>query len=162
MKIVYINGYNGENSSKPEKLSQILNTEVKHIKYVYGENIDEIVEQASEADLIIASSTGSYIGRYIAEKYNISLISLNPITDKKSLIKTFNKLNVEVPNLVEPRGLLLSEIIFVNRDDELIDYKDTLEKYPNQTIVFKKGTHRFKNLDEIKPYVLNFIKHIYI
>jgi len=160
MKIFYINGYKGENSNKPKILSEMLNNDVTHIKWIYDVTpYSDIENEVKNADLIIGSSTGSYIARSICEKHNIPLVSYNPVID---INETFNKLNVTVPNIKKPDFSLLDEIIFLNEDDELIDYKKTKLKFPNQTIVFKKGGHIFNNLNDTKEHLINFIKFLYI
>ena len=79
--IVFINGYGGENSKKPQILSELLNLEIEFISVNYDKMDDivykTIVNKAKEADIIIGSSTGSYLGRKICEEYNITLISFN-------------------------------------------------------------------------------------
>ena len=157
MKIYYINGYNGENSNKPKILENMLNTEIKHIVYDYSKNnIKEIEELSKDADLIIASSTGAYIARTICFNHNIPLVSLNPVID---LDKTFKKLNVKTPNIPRlPDNYLLSEIVFVTEDDELIDHRETFLKFPTRTKIYP-GTHRFETLNLIKNDLLEFIKY---
>ena len=153
-KIVYINGYNGENSKKPQVLSELLNLEIEFISVNYEKMNDElyksIVSRAKEADIIIGSSTGSYLGRKICEEYNITLISFNPVID---IEETFKKMNTIPPKLPKPDFLLLEEFIFVNDDDALIDYKKTVERFPNQVQVFSGGGHRFTNIEQTIPYL---------
>ncbi len=94
------------------------------------------------------------MARRAAAKYNIPVISLNPVIDLK---KTFNDLGVKVPNIPETNELL-SELVFVNKDDELINPNDTIKKYNDRCIIFKKGGHRFTNISETIPYIMNFIR----
>lgn len=163
MKVAYINGFKGENSSKPKKLSKILGLTVDHIVYDYNKNnIQKIEDKAKNYDVIIASSTGAYIARSIAEKHNIALISLNPVIN---LEKTFKKLNVKVPDIPKPNyDILLEEIVLLNKDDELIDYREAEEifKKKNQCKVYEKGGHRFENLEEVAEDIKEFLKFLFI
>ena len=158
MNIVYINGYNGDKSKKPELISMLINRDIKHIKYIYNKTtFEEIEYQCKDADIIIGSSTGAYIGRIIAEKHNNSLVSLNPVIN---LEETFRKLKVKTPIFPKMQDLLLEEIIFLNKDDSLLDYTKTYDKYTTQCVMFKNGGHRFENINEIKEYLLNFINQV--
>ena len=158
--IFYINGYraNGE-SSKHIKLTQLLNMEVKLAKYIYKENnIEEIRETVKDADLIIASSTGAYLARDICYGYNIPLISLNPVID---LQETFSKIGVKAPNIKNGNSKNLLELIICTKDDELIDYKKTLELFKDKRVtLIKNGGHRMIYLEPIKDDILDFIKSI--
>ncbi len=162
MKIYYINGYDGENSIKPKQLSQILETEVQHIIYNYKENnILEIANKCKDADLIIASSTGAYIARKICFDNTIPLISLNPVTN---LEETFKKLGIPKPKIEElPKNYSLCELILINKDDELIDYKTTSAQFPNKSKVFETGGHRFENIldEDVKEAIKDFLKYIF-
>lgn len=163
MKIAYINGYKGEKSKKYSELSKILNINIDHIVYKYSENnIDEIKEQAKDYDIIIASSTGAYIARDICFELNIPLISLNPVID---IFETFGKIGEPAPN-IKPHNFakVLEEIVFLNKDDELVDYnksKELFDKKNTWTVSFNKGTHRFNNLVDTKDYIFSFLNKVY-
>ena len=158
-KIVFINGYSGENSKKPQVLSELLGLKIEFISVDYDKLNDEIyksiVNRTKKADIVIGSSTGSYLGRKICEEYNITLISFNPVID---IEETFRKMNVVAPKLPKPEFTLLEEFILVSDDDELIDYKYTVKKFPNQVEVFSGGGHRFTNIEQTIPYLQKSIR----
>jgi len=162
MKIAYVNGYNISNykGTKHIFLSKALNEDIKLVEYRYKDNnIKEIDNKIKDMDLVIASSTGAYLARHICYKYNIPLISLNPVIDLKT---TFSKIGVEVPNIKDGINLSLQELILLNEDDELIDYRLTKDLFYTQTVVFKEGTHRFYNLEETVPYIKEFMDRLFI
>jgi len=163
MKIAYINGYNPNKIYKGTKhieLSNYLNNKVDLIEYkYYDNNLEEIEEKAKDYDLIIASSTGAYLARNICYKHNILLVSLNPVID---LEHTFKKLNVPKPNIPNGIDKSLKELILVNKDDELIHYKNTLDLFGTRVKVLDKGTHRFYNLEEGSKYIKEFIDTLLI
>ena len=161
MKIIYVNGYGGKNSSKPEVLGKILDLKIKHFKVDYGDIPD--LAELKTADVIIASSTGSYLARAVCEDNNIPLVSLNPIINLESLISTFSKLGVDVPVLPTPGNSLIDEIIFITSDDELISAENTIKSAKSDNIVVvEHGGHRFQDLEIIKPKLLEFLKFLYI
>jgi len=162
MKVVYINGFNGHNSNKPKRLSEILNIDIEHIKLYINEdgsiNYEDIKEKSKNADLIIASSTGAYIAQKICYEYNIPLVSLNGILTHDELEKVFKKLNHKIK--FEDYGRVsIERLILINEDDDLVDPNHSLD-LEGIGVLFKKGGHRFENLDEAKIFILDFINHI--
>ena len=160
--ICYVNGYNGENSKKPQKLEKLLNIPIKHIKYIYekhqGDAIKKLYDELDDngCDIIIASSTGAYIVRDYCFERSVILIALNPVINIET---TFKKLGVKIPNIPKHNyRYLLEQLIFVNKDDELIDYKKT-QKLLHNVVVFEKGGHRFDNLEETVPHIENLFKY---
>lgn len=163
-KIIYINGSIEENSTKPQKLSQILNEEVEHLKLTFNEGrineqeLDEYFEKEHKIiKYIIGASIGSYIARYYAHKYSLPLISLNPVVEIEntfSLLKLSDKFKAL-------NNLLVKNLIFVNKDDKLIDFKQTYKYFNKKSkiILFDKGGHQFDNLNDIKrKHIKNFFK----
>ena len=168
MKIVYINGFIGENSTKPQQLSQILNEDIEHLKLTFnkGEINEQVLDKYFEIEhtnikYIIGASIGSYIARYYAHKYSLPLISLNPIVE---IEKTFSSLNYELKlsdKFQDVNNLLVKNLIFLNKDDKLIDFKQTYKCFSQKSkiILFNKGGHEFTNLNEIKiESIENFFK----
>lgn len=158
MKIVYINGYRGTQSNKPSILSQELSYDIKFIQVDY-DNLNnkiyaKIEENIKDIDIVISSSTGSYLARKICEDYSKILVSYNPVIDIET---TFQRLDAQVPKLPIPKFSSLNELIFVNEDDALIDYKNTLEKFKEKVKVFKVGGHRFKNIKETISILENYL-----
>ncbi len=171
LKIAYINGYKGENSNKPSILSELLGINIDHIKIEYNSkylgDILKDVETSIETkkyDLIIASSTGAYLARYYCDKYNIPLVSINPIIDlnvlykiaeEKEIVKIISNFvhktnTAETAETTETEHLV--EVILINEDDELISSNKTVEFCENNNIMYKlykNGGHRFTNLSDV-------------
>ena len=149
MKIIYINGYKGTQSKKHHILNTALVPNIKFIQVDYEtlnkKRYIQIDFEIKQADVIIASSTGSYLARKLCEDYNKILISYNPVVD---LEKTFQKLNAKMPKLPKPNFFSINELIFVNKDDNLIDYKETLKIFSNKVKVYPSGGHRFSNIKD--------------
>jgi len=161
MKILYVNGFRGSNT-KVKTLENILNIKIDFnlIDYEKDNDYRMIIENMKDYDLIISSSTGSYLARNACERYNIPLISINPVIDIKEV---FSRLEVKVPRIPSPEFLVLEELVLLGSRDELIDYKKTIEKLKNKSkIVIKDSDHRFNNLEIASREILNFIKFLYI
>ena len=165
MNIIYINGYNGENSSKPSQLEE-LGFNVKHIKIKYTngffnkETINSIIEEIKEfkADFIIASSMGSYIARFFANELNIPLISLNPVIDYKETLSKIGVQDLELPKIFT--NYPIEHYVICNSDDELIDVNSTINYYHNKSkiIILEKGGHKMNNFKEVMIEIKSIIE----
>ncbi len=163
LKIAYINGYGGT-GGKAKKLTTILSHKVQPFVIDWDNftpQIDQKIRKQLKQggyDVIIAPSTGGYYARDVCHKLDIALIALNPVVDIK---KTFAKIDrpEKHPPKIEYYEGPLKELVIVNKDDILINYKDTKAKFKN-TKVYNKGGHRFENLAEVKKDVISFLKTI--
>jgi len=167
MNIVYINGFNGENSNKPQILSKMFDVEVYHLKLKFKDgkintkDLDNYFEN-NYVDFIVGSSTGGYIGRYYAHKYNIPLVTLNPVVD---YIKTFNKIGYKLildDKFQNLNKLSVSSMTLINKDDELIDYKYTLKSLKGHFKIYPSGGHRFNNLNDTTNDIKDFLRYLFI
>ena len=106
MNILYINGYQDDTLNNLDLIKDYFNIDVNihilNIKFIRSDeymivNQSEINSLLREItfDLIISSFIGSYISRYYSFKYDIPLISINPLLDInhiESIVKDrFNK-----------------------------------------------------------------------
>ena len=159
--IYYINGWNGKNSTKAKKLTQYLHTEVKHLVFDnnnYNEIKKFIEKNVLDIDVLITSSTSSYIAQRLCYENNIKLVSINPVID---IHNTFNKMGEKIPEEIPINNRLygISQLVLINKDDTLIDWNQTFELYKNNyhIKVFEKGGHRAENLEEMSKYIVEYI-----
>ena len=145
MKIVYVNGYNGQNSSKAKLLKD--RYDATHIVLKNSLNIDEVCTkiESIKPNIIVASSTGAYVVDRC--KYEDALcIYLNPLIEIEKLTEYGEDISY-ISSLVKQEQ---NRIILLNEDDELLDYQKAKEYYKNDNIfIFSKGGHRFKNIDDL-------------
>jgi len=155
MKIAYINGFNGENSSKAKILKEKYNAE--HIVLKNDFNPKEVCQKLEEfqPDIVIASSTGCFVVdscKYDKAKF----IYLNPLVDLEDLAKL-----TDISKLKNLKTYQKEIIVLVNEDDELLDYKKAYEKY-NKIFSFKKGGHRFENIDDLYNILTQINSNCYL
>ena len=150
-KIVYINGYKGQNSKKAKLFKEKLNA--IHIVLNDQFNTIEVCEQLNliKPDIIIASSTGCYVADCCEYDDGI-FVYLNPLIDLDDLAKL-----TDVSSLRELTRKDKNTIVLVNEDDELLDYKKAIKMY-NNIKIFKYGGHRFKNIEDLMKVILELIK----
>lgn len=163
MKIVYINGFQSENSSKPEKLSKLLGIDIEHVVLkvdANGEtNIKEIEKyfEENDVDFIIGSSLGGYVAHYIASMFIIPTIVLNPVIDLEVTFK--DRVTPNLPLFVTEE--IVPKLVLLAKDDNIIDYLPTLNKYKknSKVVVYPYGGHRFlgSGLHKTKGDIEEFI-----
>lgn len=150
-KVVYINGYKGQNSTKAIFLKDKYNA--THIVLKDEFNPDEVCEQLSKIapEVIIASSTGCFVADSC--KYaNGVFVYLNPLIDLDDLAQLTD--TTKLQHLTPKQKKI---IVLINEDDELLDYKKAFKKYTDVRS-FKQGGHRFKNRDDFIKIVDELLK----
>jgi len=126
--------------------------------------------------ILIGSSLGGYYAIYLAEKYNLKAILINPSLKpyktlkpyvgtqyrycdnkpfkwKKSYLKDLKKYKTKPKH-----GKYL---VLLQTNDEVLNYKKTLKKFKNlpsaKIVVEYGGNHRFENLGEYMCMIESFI-----
>ena len=125
--------------------------------------LQELIESYDEKITLIGSSLGGYYALYLAKKYSLKVVLINPSIYPYETLKkvehyptnfydgtTFewNEHHIEslkvyeVNDLNEVKGLLL-----LQKGDETLDYKEALNKLPNAEIILEEdGNHSFENI----------------
>ena len=150
MKILYVNGikFDDKISNTYLKLKELLkNDDVQLCKWKYGDNVSKKIDECIERikpDLIIASSTA---GLFVT-KYNIPIILINPVIDRKDLEKLFP--NLDFSNYPEKAQKNSNVSLILGKNDEVLDYKKALKYFKDNvsTIIVPQG-HRLNNLEPI-------------
>jgi hypothetical protein len=147
-KIVYINGYKGENSSKAGLLKDKF--DAIHIVLKDDFNPKEVCKllERIQPDITIASSTGCYVADACSYDKGI-FIYLNPLVELNDLAKL-----TDTTKLKDLKPISKNTLVLINIDDEILDHRKIVLKYSNYK-VFKKGGHRFKNFDDLVDVINN-------
>ncbi len=129
--------------------------------------------KTQEIDLLVGSSLGGYYATYLAQKYGIKAVLINPSTRPYETLKPYvgmqkrfcdgeefewkeeflkELFKFDTANL--KKGLFL---VLLQTGDEVLDYKVALKKYENQRrIVEYGGNHRFENIEDYLCMIKNF------
>jgi predicted esterase YcpF (UPF0227 family) len=137
--------------------------------------LEELIVSYAEVTLI-GSSLGGYYAFYLAEKYGLKAVLINPaVPSIKSLeyaqsqkgyacnyyddsyfkwddrhIEMLEKYEVDVK-----RGKYL---LLLQKDDELLDYKDALDKLPKAEILLEEGgKHTFEKVSRHFEWIRSFL-----
>jgi len=141
------------------------------------DTLEQLVESYDDATLV-GSSLGGYYAIYLAEKYGLKAVLINPAVDSSKTLKrvldmggmatnyydntefTWNENHVEmlqkyrVDEVKNGKYLLL-----LQTGDDVLDYKDAISKLPHaEMIIEEDGTHPFKGIERHFEKIESFIE----
>ena len=139
------------------------------------DTLEELVTSCAEVTLI-GSSLGGYYALYLAEKYGLKAVLVNPaMKSAKTLQSALDKQGVAVNyydlssfewNASHIKMLEAYEVtapkseymLMLQKDDDVLDYKDTLKKLPNATLILEEGgTHAFEGIERYFETIEKFL-----
>ena len=139
-----------------------------------------ILQQAVEACLpapigLIGSSMGGFYGTWIAEKYQLPLVLVNPAVRPYELLVdylgeneniytgekyTFTQAHIaELKSLdIEAVSSLKRYLLLTQKADEVLDYRQGVEKYQGcEQQVQEGGSHGFDHFEDEIPGIMKFL-----
>ncbi len=176
--IIYIHGFASCADSNKVKILKEYFKDVKAIDLPPSplETIKILSDFAKPSNILIGSSLGGYYAMYLAEKFGLKAVLINPSLKpyktlkkyigtqyrycdnqpfewKKEYLKELKKLKTK-----PKRG---NYLVLLQSNDEILNYKKTLKtfkKRPNAKVVVEYGgNHRFENLSSYLCMIKNFI-----
>ncbi|BCD62546.1 hypothetical protein NitYY0826_C1424 [Nitratiruptor sp. YY08-26] len=134
--------------------------------------LEKVIAQKN-IDLLVGSSLGGYYATYLAQKYSIKAVLINPSTRPYHSLKPYVGLQKRFCDEMEfvwkqeyLRELLEFDtknlqkhlfLVLLQTGDEVLDYTEAVKKYANQRrIVEYGGNHRFENLADYLCMIKNF------
>lgn len=188
--LLYIHGFNSSPQSHKAATYKTWLTE-QHPQIVYEvpylrpypaeaiaqlETIVETYLQKKEPIGLVGSSLGGFYAAWLAEKYNLRAVLVNPSIRPFELLSryigenknfhnddhyVFEQKHVDelktfyIPQHTHPENLLL----MVQTGDESLDYKEATAKYiGSQNIIEYGGDHGFQQFERWFEYILQFLK----
>jgi len=135
--------------------------------------LEELIESYDEVNLI-ASSLGGYYALYLAEKYGLKTVLINPSIYPKETLKrhlskaktqydgSFFEWKVSHLEMLEefmPRKVLDSEyLMLLQKGDEVIDYREAMAKVSHATMIVEEGgTHQFDGIEQHFEQIIEFL-----
>lgn len=138
--------------------------------------LEELIESYDDVTLI-GSSLGGYYAMYLAEKYGLKAVLINPaMKSAKTLRRAISKQRLahnyydeskfswneshitmlEKYEVVNPKAEYL---LMLQKGDDVLNYKEALEKLPDAKLVLEEGgTHPFEGIEryfsEIKDFLI--------
>jgi len=136
------------------------------------ESIEKMLE-SSKFDLLIGSSLGGYYATYLAEKYRMKAVLLNPSTQPWKTLASypgwqkrfcdeeafeFKSIYLEQLKVLQTAPDKGKYLLLLQSKDEVLDYTKAQSLYnTHQVIVEYGGNHRFENIDDYLSMIENFI-----
>ncbi len=131
------------------------------------DTLEQLIESYDEVTLV-GSSLGGYYAIYLAEKYGLKAVLINPAVDSSKTLKrrvaemngmainyhdntrfTWNMNHVKMLEKYKVDEVKHGKyFLLLQTGDDVLDYKDAVAKLPNaQTIIEEGGTHPFEGIE---------------
>lgn len=185
--IIYIHGSAGHGFSKRNKeireyfskFQTVLAPSLHYIPDLAIQSLEEIIYSHKEKDIkLIGGSLGAFYALYLANKYNLKAVLINPAlepfdTMKRKIGKTMystydnSKYEISLKQCDSLKKYIVTNVknednimIISQKGDELIDYQVAINHIKNATIILQEGgNHAFDNIneyfDDIKSFLCN-------
>jgi predicted esterase YcpF (UPF0227 family) len=129
----------------------------------------------NDVSLIIGSSLGGFYAAYLAEKFQVKTVLLNPSTQPFLTLapyvgtneffcsgETFEWTKEHITKLfnyaISKDSIKAPVLVLLQKGDELLDYTKAEALYENYEVVVQEGgNHRFENLDEYIGVIKEFL-----
>ena len=183
--LFYVHGFNSSpQSAKAQLLKRavINDPQIEFHVPTLGfdpENAIAVLCKAIEACLpdpigLVGSSMGGFYGTWVAEKYDLPLVMINPAVRPYELLAdhlgeveneytgekfTFTLDHVDVFKKLEVTQLSKPEryLLLTQTADEVLDYRQGVAKYAaSKQMVEQGGSHGFDNFEEYIPTIFEF------
>jgi predicted esterase YcpF (UPF0227 family) len=144
--------------------------------------LEKIIQSSEPEDLwyLMGSSLGGYFASYLSEKYNLQTVLINPAIKPFELLTDYfgeqvNPYTEEVYQVTKEHMVELTLIeakqpsfdmqkknnylVMVQTDDEVLNYKQAVEKYQYCTLIVEQGgNHSFVNFEHHLPTIAGFFQ----
>ncbi|EGR33406.1 hypothetical protein IMG5_053980 [Ichthyophthirius multifiliis] len=180
--ILYAHGFGGSGFSKKAEILQkhfpVLSLSLPfqpNLAIANLENTLKYIDSKYEVTLI-GSSLGGYYQIYLTEKYNLKCVLINPSIQPYLTAAKFIGINFSYYdqskfewNQVHTQSLYQYEVqkinneknymLFIQKGDEILDYKVALKKFPNAYLDIEEGgNHEYQNFEKKMDLIRKFIK----
>ena len=186
LKIIYLHGFN---SSSESKKSKILNSYLGKEKLINLESpnlnnspkkaisqIEKIIRESSSRVCLIGSSLGGLYATFIADKYNLKSVTINPvvtnhISGMRDLVGSHKNFHSEeeyeftlkdyfdlqklgLEKLKKP----LNHFCLIKMSDEVLDHNNTFAYFSKSYLLSEKGgNHSYDDFFEKFPFILDYM-----
>jgi len=135
--------------------------------------IEEILS-SSNFELLIGSSLGGFYAAYLAEKYRMKAVLINPSTQPWKTLAShiglqqrfcdeevfeFKSIYLEQLKMLQSVPQKGQYLLLLQSGDEVLDYTKAQSLYNEHKVIVEfGGNHRFENLDDYLSMIENFIR----
>ena len=186
LKIIYLHGFN---SSAESKKSKILNSYLEKEKLINLESpnlnnspkkaisqIEKIIRESSSRICLIGSSLGGLYATYVADKYNLKSVTINPvvtnhISGMRDLVGSHKNFHSEEEYEFTLKDYLdlqklgleklkkpLNHFCLIKMSDEVLDHNITFSFFSKSYVLSEKGgNHSYDDFFEKIPLILDYM-----
>ena len=181
--IIFIHGFGSSGFSfKAEKTQYyfknkevVLSPSLSYVPYLAINTLEQIIEYAlpKESVYLIGSSLGGFYSMYLSNKYNIKAVLINPAVNAPITLGKYegmatnyydlsqfewNNTHVsQLENLIVKNPKEDNLLLMLQKGDEVLDYKEALQKLPNASLIIEDGgDHSFNNYQKYLPTIEKF------
>lgn len=135
-------------------------------------SVSRLIEQADGPVTLIGSSLGGHYANYLAEKYDLKAVLINPATvDCLDLAKfvgdhanfntgekfTFTTEHAEQLKAQVTKPSVERYWLLLERGDEVLDHRQAVSFYSGaRQLIFDGGNHSFSRFPEVLPDIVRF------
>lgn len=182
--VIYIHGFSGSGQGVKARLFReyfnnrdegFIAPSLSYVPELAIQTLEELIESYKEDVCLIGSSLGGFYTIYLAQKYNIKGVLLNPsIFPYETLKKTLGN----APSFYDESSFEWKEshlkmlknydttitnqdnfMLLVQKGDEVLDYKEAIKKLPQaKSVVEDGGSHSFENIESHFEDINKFLK----
>jgi len=130
------------------------------------DTLEQLIESYDNVTLV-GSSLGGYYAIYLAEKYGLKAVLINPAVDSSKTLKRVLDMGGTATNYYDGTEFTWNEahvdmllqykvdevkngkyLLLLQTGDDVLDYKDAVKKLPHaKTIIEEGGTHPFEGVE---------------
>ncbi|MDQ7084615.1 MAG: YqiA/YcfP family alpha/beta fold hydrolase [Sulfurovum sp.] len=172
--ILYIHGFGssgqgGKSSLFREYFKQhniaFIAPSLSYVPFLAMSTLEELIETYEGEITLMGSSLGGYYSIYLAEKYGLKAVLINPAVQSARTLNRVIALNghaknyydesffewntshIDMLKAYEVSSSTAEYLILVQKGDEVLDYTEVLDKIPQgQSIVEEGGSHAFDDI----------------
>lgn len=171
--IIYIHGFGSSGNGGKATLfreyfeEEVIAPSLSYVPNLAIDTLEQMIEMLLEKDEtvgLVGSSLGGYYAIYLANKYNIKAVLINPAIypyntlDKIGMAMNYydgSTFEVTQSHIQSLKAFEIQEIknqekfmTLLQTDDEVLDYNDAVEKLADSELVIEEGgSHSFENIE---------------
>ncbi len=182
--IIYIHGFgsSGRGGKALELLKYFksqnipcISPSLSYVPELAIDTLEQLIESYEEVTLI-GSSLGGFYAIYLAEKYRLKSVLINPAIDSPKTLRRMLLVEGMVKNYYDNTHFEWSQshvdmllnyrvkevqrgeyLLLLQKGDDVLNYQDALAKLPNaKSIVEEGGTHPFDGIEKHFETIKNF------
>jgi hypothetical protein len=141
------------------------------------DTLEQLVLSCGDDVTLIGSSLGGYYAIYLAEKYGLKAVLINPAVDSSKTLKRVLEMGGKATNYYDNTEFTWNEnhvkmlqnyrvdevengeyLLLLQTADDVLDYREAVAKLPHATTIIEEGgTHPFEGIERHFERILRFI-----